>query len=134
MREEKITEVLKQEKCIDFALLFGSSAKGSTHPMSDIDIALYLREPMSLLEEGALIAELESVSDRPVDLVLLNDLPQEQPKLAFSILQNHKILFQRHPEKYIEFKEQTYRHYFDQAPMFHLFDEAFIRRINSAAQ
>jgi len=133
MKEKEIIEVLKGVECIDFALLFGSSANGSTHSMSDIDIAVHLREPMELLEEGALIAELESAAGRPIDLVVLNDLPSRQPKLAFSILQNHKILLQRHPEKYIDFKERTYRHYFDQAPMFRLFDEAFIQRINRAA-
>jgi len=85
MEENKIIEVLKEVDGIDFALLFGSSANGKRHPMSDIDIAVHLRKPMNLLEEGALLAELESAASRPIDLVPLNDLPSRQPKLAFSI-------------------------------------------------
>lgn len=126
--KRKIVEVLKPYRFIDFALLFGSEATGKTHPMSDVDIAISSQRALDLLLLGGIVAELESAVERPVDLLLLNDLPGKNPKLAFSVLSHHEILLIRNEERYFTFKEETYRYYFDQAPMLRSFDEAFLKR------
>ncbi|WP_456433325.1 type VII toxin-antitoxin system MntA family adenylyltransferase antitoxin [Nitratifractor sp.] len=133
MRDDRLKALLQRENRIQFALLFGSFADDSAHGMSDIDIAVSLRSPMELLEMGALIAQLESLTRRRVDLLVVNDLPEERPKLAFSIVQSHRILLIRDEEAYIDFKERTYRNYFDQEAMFRQFDESFVRKVLDAS-
>ncbi|WP_292661919.1 nucleotidyltransferase domain-containing protein [Nitratifractor sp.] len=128
--KEKIREVLEQYSCIDFALLFGSAAKGKMHPMSDVDIAISTEEELGLLDLGRIIAELESALEKPVDLLRLDDLPRENPKLAFSIVNEHIVLLQRREEKYYAFKEAAYRYYFDQAWIFGASLRSFQKRVS----
>ena len=99
------------------------------HPLSDVDIAISSREELDLIDLGGMIADLETVLEKSVDLVLLDDLPRRNPKLAFSIVDRHEVLLMRNEEKYFTFKEEAYRHYFDFAPMLHLFEEAFYQRV-----
>lgn len=100
------------------ALLFGSRATGRARPHSDIDVAILLDEApgadrkdvlMSLI--AALGAELRS--DR-LDVVLLNDAP---PKLAFHVLKDGLVAFERAPEHLHRFRVATYSRHSDYEPV-----------------
>ena len=82
-----------------------------------------------MLEQGYLIATLEDMLDKPIDLVLLNDLYKHHAKLAFNIVDKHQVILQKNREKYIEFKTYTYKYYFDQQQMYTMFDKSLHRRI-----
>jgi uncharacterized protein len=44
-------ESLRSDEDVVFAYLFGSLAKGKAGPLSDVDIAVYCREDVSLAEK-----------------------------------------------------------------------------------
>ncbi len=126
---QALEDTLRSFDYIDFALLFGSMVEGSTQTLSDVDIGIYTNEPIDLLEQGYLVSTLEDVLQRPVDLVLLNELYKHHPKLAFNIVDKHRILLNRNHEAYIEFKTYTYKYYFDQESMYRMFDQSLHKRI-----
>ncbi len=124
-----LKSVLEPYDYIDFALLFGSYVSGKQHAMSDVDIAIMTEKPIDLFEYGRVVAEIEGVVHKKVDLVLLNGLEKENPKLAFAIVDNHRVIFNRNRQKYIDFKTDTYKYYFDHLPMYEMFDRALKKRI-----
>lgn len=129
MELSKIKEILDSYDVIINALLFGSYAKGASHSMSDIDIAIQTREEPDLLAIGEIISDVESVAEKKVDLVMLNDLYKKAPLLAFNIYQNHKILFIKDKEAFDSFKENALHFYLD---FKHIIDEqnrAFLQRV-----
>ncbi len=98
--------------------------------MSDIDIAIYTNRSVDLFERRELIALLEEKLEKSIDLVLLNDLERENAKMAFSIVENHKVILNRPPQQYIDFQANTYKYFFDLQPMYEMFDKALKERIS----
>jgi predicted nucleotidyltransferase len=95
-----------------FAYLFGSFAKGKHFPLSDVDIAVYLKEPSDIQEKkmeilGALIDILQTDE---IDLVALNSaaLP-----LRMRILENKQVVVDRDPFLRHQYESLTMREYFD---------------------
>ncbi len=129
MMIDRLKTLLSDYEYIEFALLFGSYASGKQYALSDVDIAIYTQTPIDLFERGGIIAELEDMLEKRVDLVLLNELEKQDPKLAFAIVDNHQVIFCRNQERYIDFKTDTYRYYFDHLPMYEMFDKALKERI-----
>ena len=78
---------LEADSRIAYALLFGSAARGSAHANSDLDVAIGLSTPQALTvrDLGALIADLESATGRPVHVVLLDEAP---PGLAYRVFRD----------------------------------------------
>ena len=91
---ERLRAVLEADSRLAYALLFGSSARGTTHAASDADVAVGLRDGVRLrtLDVGDLIARIEDAAGRPVHLVVLDEAP---PGLAFRIFQGGQVLFSR---------------------------------------
>ena len=131
MQIKKLEQLLQTYDFIDFALLFGSYANGTQKALSDIDIGIYTNRSIDLLEQGHLISTIEERFEKTIDLVVLNHLYKNNAKLAFSIVDNHKIIFSSNTEVYINFKTFTYKYYFDQKPMYEMFDNALLERIES---
>lgn len=70
---EKIERVLALGPPVRLALLFGSRARGTSRPDSDVDIAILPVDPaLSLSAENLLVADLERALGAPVDLVRLD--------------------------------------------------------------
>jgi len=97
---------------IIFAYLFGSFAKGKNFSLSDVDIAVYLKEPSDIQEKkmeilGTLIDILQTDE---IDLVDLNSaaLP-----LRMRILENKKVVVDREPFLRHHYESLTMREYFD---------------------
>ena len=128
---KQLEQLLQTYDFIDFALLFGSYANGTQKALSDIDIGIYTNRSIDLLEQGYLISTLEEKSEKTIDLVILNNLYKNNAKLAFNIVDNHKIILCDNTEVYTHFKTYTYKYYFDQKPMYEMFDNALLERIES---
>ncbi len=126
---DRIKELLQSYDFIDFALLFGSYASKRYTALSDIDIAIYLNRPISLIEQGDIISLLEERLENRVDLIILNGLERDNPKMAFNIIDNHIVIFNRDEERYIDFKADTYKYYFDLLPMYEMFDRSLKERL-----
>lgn len=77
---KKAVELLRREKRVKLAYLFGSAAKGEMGKLSDIDIGVYLDESMSEDEKFKLQLELISrlaaaLKTDKIDLIVMNDAP-----------------------------------------------------------
>ena len=77
---EKAIELLRREKRVKLAYLFGSAVSGEMGKLSDIDIGIYLDESLSSDKRFKLQLELMGElayalkTDR-VDLIVMNDAP-----------------------------------------------------------
>jgi len=95
-----------------FAYLFGSFGRGKRFPLSDVDIAVYLKEPSNVQQKkmeilGKLIDILETDE---IDLVILNIAPLP---LRMRILENKKVVADREPFFRHRYESLTMREYFD---------------------
>jgi hypothetical protein len=95
-----------------FAYLFGSFGRGKPFPLSDVDIAVYLKEPSDVQQKkmqilGTLIDILETDE---IDLVILNSAPLP---LRMRILENKKVVADREPFSRHRYESLTMREYFD---------------------
>lgn len=105
---EALTEHLKAYPAIEFAILFGSQAQGKAKSESDLDIAIYLNRTLSLEEYLTLNLQLEEISGREVDLIILNEA---SPLLKHQVMKNRKVLFIRNFDLYADFREKTIDEY-----------------------
>ena len=129
IKENELKNFFKKIDFIEFVVLFGSYAKGKSFPISDFDLAIYTSKNLELLEIGDLISKLEKLTGLEVDLLILNDLYKNNPRLAYEIISQGKLIFYRNKNKWIEFKTWTYIYYCDHKPLFDMFDQAFLTRL-----
>jgi len=127
--QQELVEILCRNEMVVNALLFGSYASGRVHNMSDVDIAIETARELSLYEMGMIIADIESLLDKKVDLVILNDLYKKSPLLAYNIYLNHQKLCIGDQKKYDRFKENALRYYLDFKPVLDEQNIAFSKRI-----
>jgi uncharacterized protein len=64
-----LAHLFAQQPSIQLALVFGSAARGTLKPDSDIDIAVLASQPLSYFEKRALIEQITLCTGRAVDLV-----------------------------------------------------------------
>ena len=84
-----LADYLAAASAVSFALLFGSQARGMARVHSDVDVALYLREPYTAEEVRELWNGLEDICRREVDLVILNEAA---PGIAWSACQGDLLV------------------------------------------
>ncbi|MHB8570886.1 MAG: type VII toxin-antitoxin system MntA family adenylyltransferase antitoxin [Metallibacterium sp.] len=70
---DPLRAVLARHPQVNFAMLFGSLARGTARPDSDLDLAVGADRPLRSDEIIALIGDLATASGRPVDLIDLAD-------------------------------------------------------------
>jgi predicted nucleotidyltransferase len=113
---DDLRQVLDEDPRIDYALVFGSSARGTAHAGSDLDIAVGLssRERIGALEIGDLIARLERAAGRPVDIVLLDEAP---PAVAYRVFRDGRVLVEKNHRALVERKVRAILEYLDFRPI-----------------
>ena len=117
----RLAQLASQEH-VAFVALFGSVAKGSSGPQSDIDIGvLYKQYPNHPFDSFRnLTAAFENDN---LDLV---DLNQENPLLHFKIATEGKVLWQENPFAFRRFQNEASKQYADTAK-FRRLREQFIQ-------
>ena len=111
------------------AYLFGSVARGTHGPHSDVDLALLMRaDPAPGLRGlGFDVAfVLEPLLKRPVDVVVLNGAP---PELVHRVLRDGVLVLERDRRARVRFEVRARALYFDLAPLRKLY-----RRVSSTRQ
>jgi predicted nucleotidyltransferase len=115
-----IKTILQKHKEVLFAYLFGSYANGDNGPLSDVDIAVYLKNNLLSEEQeniaGALRSDLEKELQMPdkVGLVLLNEeLP---PALEHDIVYNGKLIYVQNETARSYYEAETICRWLDYKP------------------
>lgn len=107
MEQQNILAVLKKHPEINTAYVFGSVAKGTAKPESDLDIAVQGDKPLTAEQHIALVGDLALATGRAIDLIDLNTAGEP---LLGEILQG-----QRPPGEDAQHAELIKRHLFDSA-------------------
>jgi predicted nucleotidyltransferase len=84
---------LRTEHNVRFALLFGSVARGTAAPGSDVDVLVALRDP-DLERVVELSAKLTAAMGRRVDVVRLEDAESE-PSFLADVITDGRVLVDR---------------------------------------
>lgn len=113
---DALRRILESEPDVAYALLFGSSARGTARPDSDADIAIELAAdaPRDVGALGRLSARLESAAGHSVDLVLLDEAPAP---LAYRIFRDGRLLVERDHGALVARKARALLEYLDFKPV-----------------
>jgi predicted nucleotidyltransferase len=84
---DRLRPVLDADSRIAYALLFGSTARGTAHVHSDVDVAIGVvqGQPFGVRDLADLASRLESAAQRAVQVVMLDEAP---PGLAYRIFRD----------------------------------------------
>lgn len=105
-------DFLENYSKVIFAYLFGSLTKGKVNPLSDIDIALYLKKGTNFAREKMVILKklIDIFGTEEIDLVILNTAPLT---LKARIVSAKKVLVDKDPFLRHSFESLVLREYFD---------------------
>ncbi len=103
-------DALRQFPFVSAVYLFGSHAKGTARPYSDVDLCVVAERPLSLPEKGALMA----CASKKVDVRIFSDLP---PRIRFSVLREGRLLYCRSPLPLHRAEVRSLLEYLDLQPM-----------------
>lgn len=108
----KVNNFLENYPKVVFAYLFGSLTKGKVNPLSDIDIALYLKKGTNFTRVKMVILKklIDIFATEEIDLIILNIAPLT---LRARIVENKKILVDKDPFLRHSFESLVLREYFD---------------------
>jgi predicted nucleotidyltransferase len=127
---EDLTIFFRSEKKVSVAYLFGSHAKKTQTPKSDIDIAVLLSEmPKKLLEYYLyLVNKLSEILGNNVDLIILNTSP---PLLKHQVIKHGKIIYSQNEEARVTFEARAQSEYLDFGRAITRYNECFMKQILS---
>lgn len=125
-----ISDIIKENKNISFAYLFGSRVKNKVRFGSDLDIAIFFESEPTLDEIGKLCCELETASNCEIDLIKLNDLYDTNPELAYNIIKDGILIFHRNINIVNDFKKNAILRYLDFKPLRDKFHNLFLERLS----
>ena len=103
------------ENDVQLAYLFGSYAKGTESPLSDIDIAVFLRNPVShseAFDKAVLLTHklIGVLHKNKVDVIILNTAT---PPIKFNAIKDRQIIYNRDEKQRVDFEVRTMNEYFD---------------------
>lgn len=128
---DKISNVLKGDNNIVFALVFGSQVNGQANQLSDMDIGIFTKDDIPLLGLGRIVSALKKIVKKGVDLVVLNDLYKRKPNFAFHIISSAKLLFTRDEDLFVDFKKNVFLYYLDAKPLIDMVKANMNKRIEA---
>lgn len=119
-----LEDALRHEPGVKLAVLFGSAATGRDRSSSDLDVGVLGDVDATFLSR--LAVELSRASGRPVDLVSLRDAP---PLLRFEIARAGRVLFEREPYLWADFRARAMIDWWDWAPVARMLHRAAAARL-----
>jgi predicted nucleotidyltransferase len=113
---DALREVLEADPGVAYALVFGSLARGTARPDSDVDVAVALfpggsRDARAL---GGLAARLTAAAGREAHVVLLDEAPAP---LAYRIFRDGRVLIERDHGALVSRKARAVLEYLDFKPI-----------------
>ncbi len=86
----RVDDTLLQHE-VDYLGVFGSVARGNIHPMSDVDLLVHFKKPVSLLQFIDFEFPLAEIFTRPIDLVTPAAL---SPYMKDQVLQDLQVIYE----------------------------------------
>lgn len=120
---DALADALRHEPHVQLAVLFGSAAAGRARPSSDLDIGVLGDEDIVL---PRLAVTLSRLTGRRVEVVSLRDAP---PLLRFEIARDGRVLFERAPHLWTDFRARAMVDWWDWAPIARRFQAAAAARL-----
>ncbi|NWF75177.1 MAG: nucleotidyltransferase domain-containing protein [Nitrospirae bacterium] len=111
---KSVKRILKGNKFIEFAYLFGSQAKSTADEKSDWDIAIYFKKYPQKLPQWTIFyleSEISGEIGKEVQIISLNNL--DSPVFLFQIIKNGLLLVDKNTEKRILFESKVLSKYHD---------------------
>jgi len=128
--QQAMRAYLAEQDDLVVAYLFGSVARGQANHLSDVDIAVLLDAELEM--EAAverqlqLMVAMDDMADREVQVTLLN---HATPLLAYQVVREGILLYERSRQERIRFEVRVMKIYFDVKPMIDFHNRALLRRI-----
>ncbi len=128
--EKELTEYFSSKDSIILAYLFGSTVRGDTGRLSDVDIGVLLDEKLSKKDrfdlELKLMGEIAAlIKKNKIDLIVLNEAPL---LLAYNIIKNGIILKSSERER-VKFETKLLSKYMDEKYYIKRHTEETLKRI-----
>ena len=129
---EKLRAALADRSEVVFAYLFGSRSRGPSHPLSDVDVAVFT-QPAEPDVEWEQRLELIGVVSRAlarddVDVVLLRHAP---PLLAERVARTGTVILSRDEPRRLRWIVETKSRYCDLRPLRTHLDRALAQRVRA---
>ena len=90
-----LRELLRTERQISLAVLFGSAARGDDGPDSDIDLLVGFRPGSEISDRRRLSSKLRSQLGRDVDIADAEDVEARSPLLFSRVVDEGRVLVDR---------------------------------------
>jgi len=125
--ERALVDALQSWPSLRLAVLFGSAARGNAAPDSDLDVGVLFhpgREDATALEVA-----LARAAGRRVDVVRLDAAP---PLLRFEVSRDGRLLLERTPHAWSDFRAHAMTDWWDWAPTARFLHAAAVARLRAA--
>jgi predicted nucleotidyltransferase len=99
---------------LELVILYGSRARGTTHAESDSDVAVRARGVLTLDQILAVSRDFDALYPNAE----VCDIRKASPLLLANIAQDGKLIFERAPLSFYEFKLLAINQYLDYKPYF----------------
>jgi len=116
---------------VDVAYVYGSVARGTVLPFSDVDVALVLSENLPAYERLMLEFDIEAAIEDASGLTGLDVRAINQAPLMVrgKVVQEGTRLYERDRARRVAFEVQTRKRYFDFAPVARRLQAAFLDKV-----
>ena len=123
--ERRLVQAAETLPAVHLLVLFGSKARGTDAGRSDVDIAVLLDDGSAAARQMVEVA-LGRAAGRAVDLV---DLETAPPQLRVEIARDGKLLVERRPHAWADFRAHAMIDWWDWAPTARMIHKAATRRL-----
>jgi predicted nucleotidyltransferase len=124
--ERALREALASRTGVRLAVLFGSAARGTSRPRSDLDVGVLLERGQERLTDVEVV--LARATGRRVEVVPLDSAP---PLLRFEIARDGRVLLERTPHAWTDFRARAMTDWWDWAPTARLINRAAVERLRA---
>lgn len=125
--ERALVDALQSWSGVRLAVLFGSAARGEAAPGSDLDVGILFDPGQE--SAAALEVALARATGRRVDVVRLEAAP---PLLRFEVARDGRVLLERTPHVWVDFRARAMTDWWDWAPTARFLHAAAVERLRAA--
>jgi predicted nucleotidyltransferase len=124
----ELGSLLRENRHVDCAWLFGSVARGDAGPLSDVDVAVLLSAEVAPQDRLNVAASLMEDLERRCGYVDLALLDEASPLLKHRVLRDGILLLERDSRRRIAFETRAIQEYLDFKPIAEIYDRALLAR------